>query len=194
MISTQDRCFAILEAAAVKRERCPTGPELRVLGVSGANTGILAKAGRIRVEVYGKNWRVIEIMEGPHKGARTMECPDGSKPYRIVYKGKTEFPQRVNGKAPCRRQEARERRAAAQRALVAAKPREAGPSAASLEAQARAEARQSIGLAAIDVAADYELRHEAARRGVDVGTVVQEIFRMGAEVYRDDHKDEGCAL
>ena len=64
------RVFGMLEAAAAAGARCPINDQLPY----GA-TKMLACNGRIRIEVYAHNWRVVEILEGPHKGKRTMEAP-----------------------------------------------------------------------------------------------------------------------
>jgi hypothetical protein len=44
----------------------------------------LARAGAVRIEVYGQNWRVITILEGEHAGLSTAPYRPGAKPYRIV--------------------------------------------------------------------------------------------------------------
>lgn len=77
--------FALIELAAENGERCPTNQsaenptgELR----SGVTTALL-KQGRIRVEVYAHNWRVVTILTGPHAGKRTAPSPykGAGKPY-----------------------------------------------------------------------------------------------------------------
>lgn len=79
--------FALIERAAVLGARAPTNWSMdNPTGVlpSGV-TSALVKEGRVRIEVYAKNWRVIEILKGPNAGKRTMECPyNGAKPYKIV--------------------------------------------------------------------------------------------------------------
>lgn len=79
-----DKTFAALEAAAAAGERCPQnypfGP------MKSGHSGALAKAGRIRVEIFHPNWRVVTIMDGPHRGKRTAPAPLGGKPYKTVYK------------------------------------------------------------------------------------------------------------
>lgn len=67
-----DAVFDRIVQAAVNGERCPqTGHD----GFTSAITTALARAGRILIEVYARNWRVVEILTGPHKGKRTMACP-----------------------------------------------------------------------------------------------------------------------
>lgn len=81
-----ERDFALLEAAAAAGERCPQsrphGP------LNPASTGHLAREGRIRVEIFAHNWRVVTIMDGPHKGKQTMATPHkgSEKPYKVIYK------------------------------------------------------------------------------------------------------------
>lgn len=79
-----ERCFAVLEAAAVAGRRCPgndTG------AVSSDLVGMLARAGRIKVEIYALNFRVVEIMTGPNAGRRTKARPhDSSPPWKVIDK------------------------------------------------------------------------------------------------------------
>lgn len=76
--------FRLLEAVAVRKERCPVNP---VLGDSVPSAGQalshLIAAGRVRTEVYGHNYRVVEILTGPNRGARTAEHPAGGKPTKV---------------------------------------------------------------------------------------------------------------
>lgn len=69
----------MIEAAAVLKQRCPLNDDLPVGAVA-----MLTRAGIVRVKVYGRNWRTIEILEGPHKGARTAPPPDDRLPYKVV--------------------------------------------------------------------------------------------------------------
>ena len=73
--------FRLLEAAAVAGERCPQSwPHGSI------RSGTIAKlidAGRIRSEVYAKNWRVVTILEGPNKGKSTESSPSLAAPYLI---------------------------------------------------------------------------------------------------------------
>lgn len=79
--------FRLIEAAALAGERCPTNATMDnpagtlPAGVSAA----LLKAGRIRIEVYPHNWRVIELVGGPNAGKRTASPPNKNwKPYRVL--------------------------------------------------------------------------------------------------------------
>jgi len=79
---------AILQDAAIKGERCPTADGIARLlekrRPGGWIVPLLARRGEIKIEVSGKNWRVVEIMTGAHAGRRTAENPDGHKPYRVI--------------------------------------------------------------------------------------------------------------
>lgn len=80
----QDRTFELLQAAALRGERCP---QSYPFGPLRSNiTSALAKAGRIRIEIFKYNWRVVTLMEGPHKGKQTAPSPEGGQPYRTIFK------------------------------------------------------------------------------------------------------------
>lgn len=73
--------MGLLRDAAEAGVRCPTNPEItKILGrlPFECTPTELARKGLITVEVYGKNWRVVEI-----DGKRTMEAPSGGRPYLI---------------------------------------------------------------------------------------------------------------
>jgi hypothetical protein len=77
--------FAEIEAAVIKGERCPMNG---AGNVNSASLGVLARAGRIRIEVSAKNWRVVSILKGPHAGKSTAPPPGPSKPpYVIIGEG-----------------------------------------------------------------------------------------------------------
>lgn len=82
--TSPDATFDMLVLAAIKGERCPQsypfGP------FHSHVTSALAKAGRIRIEIFKYNWRVITIMEGPHAGKQTAPSPEGGMPYRTIFK------------------------------------------------------------------------------------------------------------
>jgi hypothetical protein len=91
-VTSNDDAFAMLVKAAVAGERCPKSHPTGRGTIKSALVTQLAHAGRIRVEIYFHNWRVIEILEGPHKGRRTQECPKpGAKPYLTIDKSGTHF-------------------------------------------------------------------------------------------------------
>ena len=84
---TIENTFKRLEAAAAAGERCPQSPPMGTL--SSAAAGQLARAGKIRIEIFMHNWRVVTIMEGPHAGKQTQPPPagkGGGKPYKIIYR------------------------------------------------------------------------------------------------------------
>lgn len=79
-----DREFAMLEVAAANGERCPQSDPHGPFKVG--VTSALARAGKIRIEIYAHNWRVAQILVGPHKGKRTKATPYKGKgrPYKII--------------------------------------------------------------------------------------------------------------
>lgn len=91
-----DRDFKLIEAAAAKGERCPQSQPHGPLQY--ASSGTLARAGRIRVEIFAHNWRVATIMEGPHKGKQTLRSPykGTQRPYRVIYKDHITLNTRVS--------------------------------------------------------------------------------------------------
>lgn len=76
-----DEAFALFEAAAVAGERCPMtypyGP------IPTAATDALIASGHIRSMVYGRNYRVVEILKGPHAGKSTAPEPNGRALYMV---------------------------------------------------------------------------------------------------------------
>ncbi|MEQ8395031.1 hypothetical protein [Thalassobaculum sp.] len=89
MVDITERMTAMLSdlcKAARAGRRCPDAQVLRLMGhISATNTVLaLAEAGKIKIEVYGHNWRVIEILEGPDAGSRTEESPLGGKPWLMI--------------------------------------------------------------------------------------------------------------
>lgn len=74
--------FALIEEAAAKGARCPTRQEIRqhliAAGLGGEPVklvGELCRRRRILIYVHAHNWRVAEILEGPHTGKSTMPPP-----------------------------------------------------------------------------------------------------------------------
>lgn len=83
--------FGLLERAALEGRRCPTldeiGRAMHEAGVPGGPSGAtsaLARDGRIRVEVFGKNYRVVTILTGPNAGKTTAPHSRYTKPYRVI--------------------------------------------------------------------------------------------------------------
>lgn len=75
VLQNADDTFKILEAAAAAGERCPMsrqngGP------IMNNNVSKLAHDGRIEVEVSGRNWRRVTILQGPHRNKSTAPNPD----------------------------------------------------------------------------------------------------------------------
>jgi hypothetical protein len=73
--------FKILEQCATAGKRCP---ENSTEGVGHGIIPALARAGRIRVEISGQNYRTVTIMVGPHAGKSTAPNPTGAAVYRIL--------------------------------------------------------------------------------------------------------------
>lgn len=75
------RAFAILEDAAVRGIRCP-GRDIADLQRNQA--AVLARAGLIRINISGHNYRQITILVGPHAGKSTAPHPMGYRPTRVL--------------------------------------------------------------------------------------------------------------
>lgn len=79
-----EKAYEAILSAAVAGTRCPQDSREGVPGLPTGAIAPLVRAGRLRIEVYAKNWRVAEILQGPHAGARTQEPPfRHSGPYLI---------------------------------------------------------------------------------------------------------------
>ncbi|KKL95774.1 hypothetical protein LCGC14_1851170 [marine sediment metagenome] len=77
----QNQIFDIIVKRALAGERAPQTGEYKSLPPI---IKVLAKQGRIKVEVYAHNWRVIEILKGSNAGVRTKEPSGPGAPY-LVY-------------------------------------------------------------------------------------------------------------
>ena len=88
-----DRTFDALVAVALKGERCPVRGPIGEVGKSRIPpdaVAALARAGRIRIAIYIHNWRVVTILDGPHKGKHTALPPGVPlKPYKTIDGGGT---------------------------------------------------------------------------------------------------------
>lgn len=73
-----NRLFYRLEACAAAGERCPFNDEINTDAL-----GELARSGKIRVEVFRENWRVVTILMGSNAGRQTKEYPGGGMPYLV---------------------------------------------------------------------------------------------------------------
>lgn len=94
-----DKVFAALERAACEGKRCPVLHEVvkcpeSSFRLRSDEIPALAKAGRVRVEISGRNWRTVHILTGRHAGKSTKPNPDGGAPYLVIDKNGT----RRNGK------------------------------------------------------------------------------------------------
>ena len=72
-----DSAFTVLELLAANGDRCLT----RDQGMPPKITTALARAGKIKVEVFRLNFKVVTILVGPHRGKTTAH---GGKPYLII--------------------------------------------------------------------------------------------------------------
>jgi hypothetical protein len=88
--SRLDAAFDIVCTAAAAGHRCPQNGEH---GLASGALPELARAGRIKIYIYPHNYRVILILEGPHRGCRTADAPTGRHPWKLIDKNGT----RVNG-------------------------------------------------------------------------------------------------
>lgn len=81
---SEAEALAMLEGAAASGARCPiTGTG----GLTSQLTGNLARSGKIRIDVYPHNWRVVTIMTGPHAGKTTAPAPNKNwRPYLTIQK------------------------------------------------------------------------------------------------------------
>lgn len=81
---TEAEAFAMFERAAASGARCPKS------GVDGLTSQIasgLARSGKIRIDVYPHNWRVVTILTGPQAGKTTAPAPNPKwRPYLTIEK------------------------------------------------------------------------------------------------------------
>lgn len=89
---TADEAFALIEAAALKGERCPQGAPYGPLQRNAVTA--LRRDGRIRFELYALNWRVATILTGQHAGKRTAPCPIGRRTPKLILGQKVECGRR----------------------------------------------------------------------------------------------------
>ncbi len=103
-----DAAFRTLEQVATAKGRCPSNEEIGH-GIIAA----LAAAGKIEVEIYGRNFRRVTLLLGPHAGAATKGPPGATwRPYAVTDRGGT----RRTGFGP---QQTRRERPSAPRPLTA---------------------------------------------------------------------------
>ena len=75
-----DAAFRMLEQVAAGNRRCPANEDIGH-GIISA----LAAAGKIEVELYGRNFRRVKLLTGAHAGAATKGPPGATwRPYAIT--------------------------------------------------------------------------------------------------------------
>ena len=91
----QKRILNLIEDLIRTQERCPADSELlRRCGLAESHSRdehgggyvsapTLARAGKIRIWIFGRNYRVIELLEGKLKG-RTTLLPGSRKPWKML--------------------------------------------------------------------------------------------------------------
>lgn len=82
MTAMHDKLFARIVNIAVAGERCPFNEHLPTGGLSA-----LAREGKLRIEVFRHNWRVVTILVGEHTGKKTKQDPalePGARPYVVI--------------------------------------------------------------------------------------------------------------
>lgn len=86
--------FNMIVAAAREGRRCPEttrsdyikGERILIRGLARGAATILAAEGKIKVEIFARNFRRITILVGPHAGKATAAPPFGelAQPYRVI--------------------------------------------------------------------------------------------------------------
>lgn len=77
-----DEAFKVLERCALAGDRCPIAG---TKGLESVLTSALARAGRIRIDVYPHNYRVVTIAAGPNAGRATALPPNPNwRPYLTI--------------------------------------------------------------------------------------------------------------
>lgn len=78
----QDEAFRLIESTAAAGDRCPQRTIIPSLMFCK-----LARQGKIRVRIFARNWRVVDVLVGPYAGRSTADDPQrrvGEKPYKVV--------------------------------------------------------------------------------------------------------------
>lgn len=90
--TTAEKVFQMLEQAAATGARCPMREQFGNVSSAPALKA-LARAGKIRVEIFIYNFRRVVILDGPHKGKATADPPlhggKAPKPYLVSDAGGT---------------------------------------------------------------------------------------------------------
>ncbi len=79
--SILDHLFDLMVHTAIEGQRCPTNDQL-----PDHSLPALARAGKVRIEVFERNWRVVTILVGPHAGKQTSRgsVRPEAKPYIVI--------------------------------------------------------------------------------------------------------------
>jgi hypothetical protein len=89
--ATLEACFDALCDLAIADERCPGNQELadqlRRRGFTKTDRAVseLVRQGRVRIKVGAPNYRVVEILTGPHAGKHTLR-PRIFRPHTVIAK------------------------------------------------------------------------------------------------------------
>jgi hypothetical protein len=80
------RLFKHLEICAATGARCPQSlPHGPLTKSQNQGIGVLARRGRIKVDIYAHNWRVVTMCDGPHFGKSTAMPPYScGGPYKTI--------------------------------------------------------------------------------------------------------------
>lgn len=89
-----DAAWSTVCAAAARGERAPqyrrgVKSDAEQLSASGASAVLaLVRVGALKSEIFGCNWRVLEVLVGPYTGARTAMPPFKSTTPCRIYSAK----------------------------------------------------------------------------------------------------------
>ena len=72
----------MIETAAIAGDRCPQNDDLPIY----RGLALLARAGKIRLEISGRNWRQAILLDGPHAGKATAPNPHGHIVWMVIEK------------------------------------------------------------------------------------------------------------
>lgn len=95
------KVFVMINAVALNGERCPQlHPHGSLTTEQNRTLLVLARSGKLRVEIFMHNWRVVTICDGPNRGKHTMLPPTAKHPYRVIQKGDVPAGQRPQPSLP----------------------------------------------------------------------------------------------
>lgn len=96
-VSTLEETFKALEAAAIAGGRCPMNEPDGPLHYG--DVPKLARAGRILIEISGRNFRQVTILVGEHAGKKTAPNPDPNAPIwqTLGKNGRVRHDRRIDG-------------------------------------------------------------------------------------------------